>query len=348
MPKYTIIVPVYNCLPFLSECVQSILQQSEPDFELLLVDDGSTDGSGALCDSLAQGDSRIRVFHKANGGAASARNYGIDRATGSYLLFVDGDDTIAPDCLSKINSKLLKNTLVIFGMSFDHYRKKKLIRQEKLSCDFCGTYSMAALTADFDSFFQNNQLSSACNKVFERTLIQDQKLYFPDGMTLYEDFCFVVQYLQHSDTVSCIPEPFYHYRHDVDKPHLNQRVACIQTLQKNLSQLNRALLNLFQRFPREAILSTAANLYVGMLSQHLLQRKDLRPDRLRSELQQYCSDPSFREILSLGGKLSASSSYIVSCVHNHQISKLSCFIVRRRMKNKMKCGLKLMIRKITG
>ena len=86
MPKYSVIIPVYNCENYLTPCVRSVLDQICSDFELLLVDDGSTDGSGMLCDQLAEQDSRIRVFHKENGGAASARNYGLDHAVGHGVL----------------------------------------------------------------------------------------------------------------------------------------------------------------------------------------------------------------------------------------------------------------------
>ncbi len=101
MPKASIVVPVYNIKDYLGKCVASILAQTERDFELLLVDDGSTDGSGALCDDLAGQDPRIRVIHQENQGPGSARNTGIRAAVGKWLLQVDGDDWIDPDALEK-------------------------------------------------------------------------------------------------------------------------------------------------------------------------------------------------------------------------------------------------------
>ena len=93
-PKITVIVPVYNTEKYLRRCVDSILAQTFTDFELLLVNDGSTDGSGAICDEYAQKDSRVRVFHKENGGVSSARNIGIDNAQGDWITFIDSDDRI--------------------------------------------------------------------------------------------------------------------------------------------------------------------------------------------------------------------------------------------------------------
>lgn len=98
----TVIVPVYNIKNYLPHCVKSLLGQSCGDIEILLVDDGSTDGSGALCDSLAASDRRITAIHKANGGLSDARNAGLDRAKGQWILFVDGDDYLAPNAVERL------------------------------------------------------------------------------------------------------------------------------------------------------------------------------------------------------------------------------------------------------
>ena len=95
-PTISIVSTVYNTQPFLEQAVRSILAQTFPDFELLLIDDGSSDDSGRICDALAAEDARIRVFHQANGGPASARNKGLDNARGRYIGFVDSDDVIEP------------------------------------------------------------------------------------------------------------------------------------------------------------------------------------------------------------------------------------------------------------
>lgn len=100
----SIIVPVYNIKNYLPRCIESLLAQSDPDFEVILVDDGSADGSGALCDAYAARDGRFRVVHKANGGLSSARNAGLDAARGEYILFLDGDDYLALDAVQSLNA----------------------------------------------------------------------------------------------------------------------------------------------------------------------------------------------------------------------------------------------------
>lgn len=104
MTMTSIIVPVYNIKNYLPRCIESLLAQSDPDFEVILVDDGSADGSGALCDAYAARDGRFRVVHKANGGLSSARNAGLDAARGEYILFLDGDDYLAPDAVQSLNA----------------------------------------------------------------------------------------------------------------------------------------------------------------------------------------------------------------------------------------------------
>ena len=117
LPKATVVVPVYNVENYLIKCVDSILAQTEPDFELLLVDDGSTDGSGGLCDKLAERDGRVRVIHQENQGLGGARNTGIQAAVGDWLLLVDSDDWIEPQTLEKALEAGLREEadLVVFG-----------------------------------------------------------------------------------------------------------------------------------------------------------------------------------------------------------------------------------------
>ena len=111
----SVIVPVYNTEPYLSRCIESILNQGSINFELLLIDDGSTDSSGAICDSYAEKDTRIRVFHKENGGVSSARNLGIDNAQGEWLYFVDSDDELLPNGLRTLVDNISDDVDVVMG-----------------------------------------------------------------------------------------------------------------------------------------------------------------------------------------------------------------------------------------
>ena len=104
----SVIVPVYNCGQYLRQCLDSILAQTYTDLEILLVDDGSNDNTGDICDAYMEADLRVKVIHKKNGGAVSARKAGLERASGRYIAFVDGDDWIEPDMLEKLYNTLTK------------------------------------------------------------------------------------------------------------------------------------------------------------------------------------------------------------------------------------------------
>ena len=124
LPLISVIVPVYNVEDYLDACVTSITTQSYSNLEILLIDDGSTDRSGDMCDSLALSDSRIRVLHKTNGGLSDARNHGIDIATGSFIVFVDSDDTISPDAISTLYSLAAEHNADIAMATFNNRCKQ--------------------------------------------------------------------------------------------------------------------------------------------------------------------------------------------------------------------------------
>lgn len=138
-PKVSVIVPVYNVEKLLQRCIDSILAQTFTDFELLLIDDGSKDKSGEICDEYAAKDSRIRVFHKQNGGVSTARNLGIDKAQGEWIYFVDSDDIVLPSALGTFCSLIYSDSeLVMAGFYTSDENntvreQRKMVRQCELS-----------------------------------------------------------------------------------------------------------------------------------------------------------------------------------------------------------------------
>lgn len=206
MPKASVIVPVYNVMPYLTPCVCSVLAQTQEDFELILVNDGSTDESGALCEKLAATDVRIRVIHQENKGLGGARNTGIDAAKGDWLLFVDSDDTIVPEALEKTLCAAEQHhvEMVLFALraTNDAGTPREILR---------------------DPFPQETPLQpqrhpelltgipSACNKLFARRLFLDSGIRFPEKVW-YEDIRTTLKLLALCTRVVCLPEGFYQYR----------------------------------------------------------------------------------------------------------------------------------------
>lgn len=123
--KFSVIVPVYNVEKYIEECLDSILKQDYDNYEILLIDDGSTDNSGNICEIYAAKNEKIKVFHKKNGGLSSARNIGIEKATGDYLVFVDSDDYIAPWSLSEFYKVLKKGKFDVLETRLTEVRGKE-------------------------------------------------------------------------------------------------------------------------------------------------------------------------------------------------------------------------------
>lgn len=201
----SIIVPVYNIEDCLERCVDSIRQQTWRNLEILLVDDGSTDGSPALCDRLAALDGRIRVFHKENGGSSSARNLGIRKARGAYLGFVDSDDWIDPQMYERLLDAIRK-----YGVRIAQASRDEIDEQGQRRPDVC-VPPKETLLCPSESFLRELLMHrgdcSFCTKLTERSLFAERM--FPEGK-LNEDFYLLVNMLPEAEKICILPEQMYH------------------------------------------------------------------------------------------------------------------------------------------
>ncbi|NMD68800.1 glycosyltransferase [Bacillus sp. DNRA2] len=207
-PKLSIIVPVYNVEKFLGDCVKSILSQSFKEFELILVNDGSTDRSGVICDEYAKKDQRIQVHHKENGGQSSARNKGIDVAKGQYLGFIDSDDWIHNDMYNILFNKALEAKADIAACNIIQYNKddtKYYFCNDSTECLFDRNSAMGEL-------YLNHRLTfSPCNKIYKRSLFEN--IRFKEGYIL-EDIDFAYRIIHQSKKVFYTGEALYNYRYN--------------------------------------------------------------------------------------------------------------------------------------
>lgn len=206
MAKVSVIIPVYNVRAYLRECVDSVRAQSHRDMEILLVDDGSTDGSGELCDILAAEDARIRVMHKPNGGVSAARNDAIEAATGDYLLFIDGDDTIDPRMAEKMLSMAEKHDAEIVCCELTMRMPDGSMVPGPTQAEFVCT-GREALSKMLSA---NTIHGYACNKMFARSVLDARP--FPEDIRYAEDASMVMDALPRAKRVAMRPEGLYLYR----------------------------------------------------------------------------------------------------------------------------------------
>lgn len=246
--KISFIIPVYNCSTYLPACVDSIRAVGAEDYEIMLIDDGSTDGSGAFCDKLAMQFAEIRVVHQANAGASAARNRGIQEASGELLLFIDADDSIDSAALRLVLSdpRCSENDLTIFGLTFDYYHHGKCYRRDPLCFEFDGVMEQNDWGSAFTQLYKDNSLSPVWNKMFKREIIRSNGMALNTSMFLYEDFEFVLRYMSHCNTIWNVPHAIYHYRQSEDEGNAGRRLKRIPSIPEFLKTIEAALCGLPQ------------------------------------------------------------------------------------------------------
>ena len=204
-PLITVIVPVYNIIEYLPRCVESICNQTYRNLEILLVDDGSTDGTDKLCDELAKKDDRIRVFHKENGGSSTARNLALSYAKGEYVGFVDSDDFIAPDMYEKLYSGI-----VTYGVKVAQIGRDEIEQDGNMLPNICEPPKEATVISSLEflkELLMHRGDCSFCTKLIDKSLFPKEA--FPEGR-LNEDFHLLVRMLPDIGKLVSLPEQTYH------------------------------------------------------------------------------------------------------------------------------------------
>jgi glycosyltransferase involved in cell wall biosynthesis len=236
-PKVSVMVPVYNVEKYFPRCIESIINQTYTNLEILLVDDGSTDRSGFLCDEYAAKDERIKVFHKENGGVSSARNMGLDNATGERLAFIDADDWIG--------SQYIQNLLnICFDLIIGGYRV----------FDTIGVYSIIKLpqtnyNKDTFKVFLSEHLHRLYShvpwgKIYKREIVEHYKLRYDVKVRVGEDYLFNLNYLLFCGSVQIVDKSEYYYFSNAtmsERYNLQNSEICyiIESLNTKIEQLNK-------------------------------------------------------------------------------------------------------------
>ncbi len=274
----SIIVPVYNVAKYLEQCVNSILSQSFQNWELLLIDDGSTDGSGLLCDCLEKKDCRISSIHKDNGGASDARNLGILVSRGEWITFIDSDDFVGQDYLRSLSSPLFNGS----DVDFVH--------------GGCSNYKGGTNTTVnqvYDSFVDTDKIrlfqsfrGLVVSKLFNSKIIKDNNLSFDTQMKIAEDMAFTLDYLYYVNHYAFVDTVEYYYRRDNCNSathivkHLSyyqERVSFLHLYDSTFSYIKKYGIPEGKAFIR---LQQRANQYFQMLRSMYYDKELSRRDRI--------------------------------------------------------------------
>lgn len=267
-PEISIIVPVYNSENYLYKCINSIISQDFKNFELILINDGSTDNSGQICDKYAQQDSRIKVIHKKNNGQASARNIGLQISKGNYISFVDSDDWIDTKMYSELY-KLIKIYDADISVCAIEMVKEEIVRNNIDEYN----YNLSNIEALESLYATNNVLTDwgVCNKLYRSFLWKD--LRFEEGI-VYEDVMPNIKCLYNSRNVAYTNKSLYYYRQTENST--TRGVYNIKRLQEVYEK--EKVLNFFKELKLKNLSYYAGNELLKLINQNyvcIIQSKDL-------------------------------------------------------------------------
>ncbi|SEC07344.1 glycosyltransferase [Paenibacillus sp. GP183] len=255
----SVVVPMYKVEKWISACLESILNQSFTDFELILVNDGSPDRCGEIADDYAMQYLKIKVIHKQNGGLSSARNAGIDAATGKYIVFVDSDDQISNDYLQQLYQAAENNcnavvcgfqTVPINQQMIPNFELNKIMNGRDFVLSSSNVHS-------------NNDLCFTWRILFDLCLIKEKNLRFNEKVLFAEDTIFNLEFLLESERVCAIPNILYYYT--VNNPESIMRVPYNQNLENSLNlqyQIKKHLSEKFNLFKNDRYRKDMADYYI--------------------------------------------------------------------------------------
>lgn len=263
-PVYSVIIPVYNAEKYLAPCIESVLNQNgEKTFEIILVNDGSKDGSAAICDRYVAQDARIRAIHQLNQGVSAARNAGLNAAAGQYVLFLDSDDCWDPKLLECVSPVAAENAdMIEFGSC--RFAEDVIIKKETPVCISSGESGLDYVARHEKAGVMVNV--SACMVVFRREFLLENGLKFTPNIGYGEDFYFCMQCLKKAQSVYSIPEALYWYR-------MNQESVTHTPSVKTVRDLLTVSAEIYRMFPGSLL---ADNYCMRIWRVENLRREDVR------------------------------------------------------------------------
>lgn len=232
MKLLSVIIPAFNCEKTIKHTVDSIISSGLTDYEIVIVNDGSTDDTASVCNSLCSQFSFIKYMEQENSGVSAARNKGISISTGEYIMFFDADDTVEENGFSECVDivKKEKPDILVFGMSFDYYKNGKLYRRDKLFPEQSGILDKNQIKSELESLYNTNSLTPVWNKIYKRALIVDNNILFNTDYFLMEDFLFSLECLKVCENIYCLSKTLYCYKQSENEKNANNRLNRIDDL----------------------------------------------------------------------------------------------------------------------
>ena len=221
---FSIIMPTYNCKKYVEKAIDSVLNQKFTDFELITVDDGSEDGTYEICVAKAENTPNMTAFKVEHSGVSVARNFGISKAKGEYILFIDCDDTWHSDLLGICQENMsAEEDLLLFGLKSEYYSNDDVLQYSSNELDESKESYNIYLEEDIDKNFGAYNFSSPCNKVYKKSIIEQAKILFSPDCVYLEDLKFNLDYLKNAKTIKVVHKNLYNYRLFIEEKQILKR-----------------------------------------------------------------------------------------------------------------------------
>ncbi len=336
-PVISVIVPFYKAETTLERCVESILNQSYPNLELLLIDDGSTDGSGEICRQFVERDRRVRYHYQENGGVSSARNLGIDLARGEYVCFVDSDDWMEQDALKLLSeaAEQYKADCVIPRMKGVYYSANGEYLKDVFHKDaFTQVIHSDELPKEFERLFRSWSCFSSCGRLYRTEWLAKNEIRFDPSICVLEDFCFNLVAFEEVDTIVHVDVIAYDYAvHGIENYQFKRDYRA--TMDGTKAAYNRLLPFLMQR--NMPFSEAYANLLISYWIQtiRVVQETDLRQGERIKVLKEIAKEVKSERLMEYCNPAAVDTQYKV-LFHSESLALYSVIVQLKKIKRKTK------------
>lgn len=265
-PKYSIIVPIYNSEKYIGRCIKSVQGQTELDWELILINDGSSDSSESICTSFQAQDTRIKYFYQKNSGVSTARNNGLLKAQGEWITFIDSDDWIESNHLETFNKQIKHNVdLCINSFIADLSYGRKYFNY----IDCCASNKTDSIKLFFTTLKAHSQFLWI--KAFKHSIIKKYNITFNKQINLGEDNIFILNYISHINSLSSSSIATYHYDQiEENMFSLGRKKRSIEDLLFQIEKNTEAYINLYDQVKIDTVLNVASNYYYSRIFERIL------------------------------------------------------------------------------
>lgn len=295
--KVSVVIPFYNGIEYLEACVRSVQAQTLREIEILLVDDGSADGSGELADKLAREDARIRVIHQKNQGPSATRNAGVDASCGDYIGFVDADDLIEPQMYEKLYDAAVSLSCEIVTCTYNSFRETGLIAITQPRFPMHTRLSPDEIRAQMPRLICDGSLQFTWRRLYAASLLRGRQIRYDPQIRIGEDAVFNMECFLRADGMAAIPDCLYHYRYvptslvrsKTYSPHMTPSMLRQYEVKKRLAETYLA-------DERPQVMAALADSTYSHISRLIFSNLFRKPDKRYREFRAAVRAPIFRDL----------------------------------------------------